>query len=643
MSGDPYKYFRIECRQLLDALSTGILALESGSAEAPGASDLFRAAHTLKGAARIVRHGAIADASHQLEEYLSPMRATGQVPGALEIQAMLDLLAHIEQALGEIEAPAPPAASPEQPASSEVAPLSWERQAELLSSLREAHAALRQIAVLVDSAERVTATHADGASQLDSSRISKELRHWAEVGQREITDAHEAASRLHHVAFKSLLPALELTVRDVAQVRQKRALVRIQGGELRVAAEYLNRLKPALVQLARNAVAHGIEPSAERERSGKPPIGQVVIGVRRSGRRLLIYCEDDGQGVDFDAVRHAAAKRGLSATITESELLAMLVQTPVSTSTRVDQAAGRGVGLEIVGSVCRELGGSARVSTARGAFTRVELDLPGSLGELDALLVRVHADRYLIPLEQVRKGQLFEASVVTRSDGVAALDVDGRRMKLVDLGAYVSPRPRAARALCVVVTETPAGYLALQVDHIIGIRTVTPVRTRALPLLDPAVSAVTILEDGEIVPILNAEAVGARAPAQPVRTERAERLRVLVVDDSLTSRSLEQSILETAGYLVDTAASAEEGLRRVEEQRYGLCLVDVEMPGADGFSFVRALRANKATAEVPAILISSRNSPSDREAGRQAGAQDYIAKQEFDQNLLLKRIAELTQ
>ncbi|MEZ4232392.1 MAG: response regulator [Polyangiaceae bacterium] len=639
MSGDPYKYFRVECRQLLDVLSTGIIALESGSAEADSATNLFRAAHTLKGAARIVRHVAIAEASHQLEEFLSPIRTTGHVPGAAELQQMLDLVQRMEEELDRIDAPAaePPVTAPAPRVAPEQAPSSGEQHQALLASLQDAHAALRRIGALVGRWD--TSANRSTSAEI-STRLLEGLRYWSDVAQREITDSHEAALRLYHAPVVSLLPALELTVRDVAQVRRKRARVRIEGGELRIGIDYLARLKPALVQLARNAVAHGIEASPERERVGKEPVGNVVVGFKRRGRRLIVHCEDDGQGVDVDAVRSAAARRGLPTGSTDDELLSLLVQQPISTAARVDQAAGRGVGLDVVGSICRELGGSARVQTSRGKHTRVELDLPGLIGELEALLVRSREEAYLIPLEQVRQGQLSHASLEIGANGERAIDIDGQRMPLLELGG--APGPESRRTRCLVVVETSQGPLALQVDHIIGIRTVTPAPTPALHLLDASVSGVTILEDGDPVPILDAEALALRRPRSAPRSDRVEQLRVLVVDDSLTSRSLEQSILETAGYLVDTAASAEEGLRRLEQRRYSLCLVDVEMPGMDGFSFVRALRGNRATARVPAILISSRNSPSDREAGRQAGAQDYMAKQEFDQSRLLERIGELT-
>lgn len=641
MNSDPYKYFRIESRQLLDKLSSGILALESGAPTATSTQELFRAAHTLKGAARIVGHRAIADASHALEDDLSVLRASGASPDSAAIERMLTHLKDIQQQLEALNAPneAPTtsadAPSPPNPTPGpELVLIRGDHHADLLSSLREAHAALTHVASVVSSeAFRAAVSRANAGGDIE------QLDYWLELGLREIAASHVSANRLYYVPIDELLPAIELTARDVATVQGKSVSVRMSGRPLRLASDFLSKLKPALVQLTRNAVAHGIEPAEERRRAGKSASGSIEIRFRRAGRRLIVSCEDDGRGVNLQALRRAASDRGVQAPgPSDEDVLSLLTRTPLSTAGRIDQTAGRGVGLELVGSVAQELGGSVRLVNRPGQGVRFELDVPASAGELEALLVESAGQRYLVPLEQVARGLVSGAKSTRQEGGSVRVEVDGGLLRVVDLAAEFAATDSP---LTLVILKSSGGRVALRVDAIVDIRTVTLTSVKQLHLVDPSISGVTLFEDGSVVPVLDAEHLSTR-PGVALGQVGRERARILVVDDSLTSRSLEQSILEAAGYLVDTASSAEEGLRKTDQRRYSLCLVDVEMPGMDGFSFIRALRSKGETQAIPAILISSRNSASDREAGRNAGAQDYMAKQDFDQARLLRRIQELT-
>lgn len=694
MAQDPYRYFRVEARELLDQLGRGFLDLEKSGAAVGLVPRLLRAAHTLKGAARVVKQAEIAEHAHAIEDALIPYRQSADpLP-----RGQIDLLLRRLDSIADRLAPLAEAVQEPGSAASAVDAVSAGKALEagahtmradvaafdtLLDGLAEIHVQMgtlrKQHTLLEQAGHRVnllvehgnagrrrgsSASSAHQESALDPTRsIAEELR--AILGKlergvvgsldrmdRELRDVRDSAEQLRLVSASALFNALERSARDAAELLGKSVTFECAGDGVRLDAYVLDVVQGALHQLVRNAVAHGIELPQIRSAAGKRLAGQIRVSVERVGRRMLFRCQDDGAGVDLEAVRRAAQRRGvLPAALQDmsaADLLTTLLRGGISTAGAVTQVAGRGIGLDVVRAAAESLGGQVSVQTGSGRGTSVELSVPASITAIDALIVEASGRSASVPLDAVLHTLRVERGGISRSvNGESVLYADqvipfAPLSQLLQWG--VSP-PRSDRAWSAVIVEGAQGRAAIGVDRLCGTSNIMlrPWPKLAPPLtllsgasLDAEGNAQIVLDPNALVRA--AEAIGIAAPEPP-----KSRWPVLIVDDSLTTRMLEQSILESAGYEVDMAMSGEEALEAAGRKRYALFLVDVEMPGMDGFTFIERYRADAALRDIPAILVTSRASPEDRRRGDTVGARGYMVKADFDQAQLLERIRQLVQ
>ncbi|GAA2640542.1 hybrid sensor histidine kinase/response regulator [Dactylosporangium fulvum] len=665
---DPLRYFRIESRELLDQISRGVLDLQGGDPDGTGreaVAALLRHAHTLKGAARVVRQPGIAEAAHALEEILVPHRVGG---GPVPPDAVARLLALTDEITTHVDALEPARSAAAAVVSAEPMPVRAEGADvdELLEAVDEAHARfapLRRQAVTVERARRA----AEGITEqlraygrertmalavrlaADLTALGRQLTETVEQVERELDDIRGRAERLRLVPAATILTSLHRAVYDAASTEGKSVVFESRGGDLRLDPHVLSQAGNALLHVVRNAVSHGVEPEAERLAAGKPAQARVIVDVHRRGRYAAFRCRDDGRGVDLAAVRRQAERRGLVAGGAEAdvrELMRLLMQGGISTSATVTGVSGRGIGLDVVRDVAEQLGGDPAVDTEPGRGTSVELVVPLSLVSLTGLVVLAAGTVAAVPLDTVRTCVLLPAAEAATAAAAGALAHDGHVVPFLPL-ARVLAGGTGLTGNGVVVILSPGGHpVAVGVDRLLGTSTLV---VRPLPELAPAspvVSGLSMDAEGNPRIVLDPHGLAAAADAaDPGLTEPAgappPRDPVLIVDDSLTTRMLERSILESAGYTVELAASGEEALERARHRRYALFLVDIDMPGIDGFTFVEQTRADPAQRDVPAILVSSRASAEDRRRGAAAGAGAYMVKSEFDQEELLDHIRAL--
>jgi two-component system chemotaxis sensor kinase CheA len=301
--------------------------------------------------------------------------------------------------------------------------------------------------------------------------------------------------------------------------------------------------------------------------------------------------------------------------------------------------------MDIVRAVMHRLNGTVAVQTKSGRGTVFELAVPLSLAAVEALVVESAGTSAMIPLDCIRHTQRIAPPDISPGAQGESIVFEGKAVPFVPLARMLrlGPQSRIRRDMSAVVVKSRAGLAAIGVDRLCGTANIV---LRALPDLAPADSIVAGASfDAEGSPQLVLDAEGLVSEALSQKDQAAENpsaaLPILVIDDSLTTRMLQQSILESAGYQVDLAVSGEEGMRRAREKPYSLFLVDVEMPGMDGFTFVERIRQDGALRNIPAILVTSLSSPQSIERGRAAGAQGYMIKSEFDQARLLAQIKEL--
>lgn len=690
MAKDPYRYFRIEAQELLEGLSQGLLALEKGS-DKELMKRLLRQAHTFKGASRVVRRSDIGDLAHEMEDLLAPLRDREGPVQRETIDQSLVLLDRIralvaslspkarEESLGHKAQGDSTSAADAETDDSQATPTEEEPTIRIavadldaiLESALEAHSAATSLTRHTGELEAISARArvllalvAPGRQQPDiaSVRIEVEglVRDLGRAQQTslegidrimvELVELRAASSDLRLVPAQNLIGDLERVTRDAARTLDKDVEMRASGTDTHIDAHVLAGLRKALVHLVRNSVAHGIEDRATRARLGKPATGCIDIKIERRGHRVSISCRDDGSGLDLEAVRAVAVERRLvdqelASAMDEAALGRLLLLGGVSTSRTVGGVSGRGVGLEAAGHTIERLKGeiSLRSTPARG--TVVELLVPLSLSAMPTLSVHVGSDALLLPLDSVRRTLRVSSSDISHDADGQHIAFEGGIIPFLPLArALGRPSQEMALMQSAVMIEAEGRRAAIGVDQLGAVSNIV---VRSIPkhaAADPIVSGAAFNDDGTPRLVLAPPAL-IRAASSGHFVGAAATIRelppLLIIDDSLTTRMLEQSILESAGYEVDLATSAEDGLKKARKRKYGVFVVDVEMPGMSGFEFIAAIRSDAELRDTPAILVTSRGEPDDERRGEEVGAQAYIVKSKFDQAVLLETIKRL--
>lgn len=685
MAQDQYKYFRIEARELLEGLNQAVLELERGGNKKEVIARLLRLAHTLKGASRVVKQPGIAEIAHSIEDAFAPYRdgqsaipkdCTNQVLGLLDTIAAK--VASLDAQEAKLEKEKPRAAGDEV---FETVRVEVDEMDAVLEGVSEAFVQLRAVrreletldgarqlaGNLLDTMPLQRKAEADGnrwagngskvramAEDLRAhlQRLARNLAAGIDQVEAEFAQVRDATNRLRLLPAATVFPSLERAVRDAAQSLQKEVRFDSIGGSNRIDAHVLTVLRGALLHVVRNAVAHGIEHRQDRLAAKKAVAGHVELRVERSGTHVAFLCRDDGRGIDVEAVRRVAIRKGLVAasdanSLGLEEAVKIIMKGGVTTTGAVDEVSGRGIGLDVVRETVAHLNGNVSIHSEPGKGTTLEISVPVSLSSLPALEVDAGGIIAALPLDAVKQTLRLADDDIARSAERDSIVFEGGVIPFLSLPRAVREKgadDRKRRYWSAIVVEGRSGTAAIGADRLLGTANVVVRPLPPLAVADMIVTGASLNAEGDPQLILDpnglvtAASLGHGALAEKAAAKRAP---VLVIDDSLTTRMLEQSILESAGYEVEVATSGEEALEKARAKQYGLFLVDVEMPGMDGFEFVSRTRADARLSAVPSILVTSRSSPEDRRRGEQAGARAYIVKGEFDQGYLLRMTREL--
>ena len=471
-----------------------------------------------------------------------------------------------------------------------------------------------------------------------------------------VEEAHQQTLTIRMVPISTLFEVFPGVMRRLASDCGVEVSLEIRGAEVELDRRVLDHLREPLIHLVRNALAHGIEPPQEREKSGKPRRGRVLLEARQQGRRVLIRVEDDGRGIDLEKVQRTAQERGLlseqqTREADERTLLEVLFRPAFTTRRRADDMSGRGVGLDVVQTTMRQLNGIVQVQTGAGQGTIFVLDVPLTLATIRVLLVEVGGETLAVPAATIRSLTRLRPEDVIPVGGRPTLCWQEQTLPLVALGealglpaAHVAAGPRPT-----IIVGTNGHQVGLTVDRLLD---ETEVVVRSLGEIlgqSPYFSAAALSGTGQVIPILDLTGLlSTRLPATrsvespPIRmAPPSEPALILLVEDALTTRELERSILEAAGYRVETAFDGLDALQKLEQDDFHLVITDIEMPHMDGFELTVRLRQDPRWSGLPVVIISVREDEESRRMGLQSGAQAYIAKRRFDQSDLLETIAQL--
>ena len=501
----------------------------------------------------------------------------------------------------------------------------------------------------------------DDVDSLD--HLSRRLREFLTVFRDDrvrlslLTDElRQNVIELTMLPLSTVFDAFPRAARDLARSFQKEVDLQILGGETELDKKIIEQIADPLVHLVGNAVDHGIEPADERVKQGKPAAGQLTISAAQQGNRILITVQDDGRGIDPEAIRATAIRRAVAPTAelerwTAGEILNLVFEPGFSTRSRATEVSGRGVGMDVVKNLVGRLGGTVYLESAPGRGTTVTLDLPLSLALLRVVLIESSGELFALPTAAVRCILHAAPDEISRLQQGPVIEVNGENVPLVALGALLrsSTTPAASPFVPVVVAAARDGLFGLTVEAVHDEQEVVFEELRGPLRRQRVFAGAAIHGNGDIVPILDVQALfdlAAQSPETvaalaPDRRTAARPGRVLVVEDSLVAAELQKNILIAAGYDVDLAQDGVHALELLPLTTYDLVVADVDMPRMDGFELTSRMRADERFRDIPVIVVTARDASADRRRGFEAGADAYVTKREFDQVELLDAVRRL--
>ncbi|MBA3468177.1 MAG: hybrid sensor histidine kinase/response regulator [Herpetosiphonaceae bacterium] len=744
--------FREETEENVRSLTSGLLTLESQPADRGTLDGIFRAAHTIKGSARMLGQVEAARLSHAMESILGELRS-GQLKMSPPLNDVLlasaDVLLVLAAQVGEpppnderveplivrlnelslttVSATPPASASPsvpppvvaptaDPPPAPEILPpapalptvpamfdqparaggvirptvrVPITRLDRLLNTTGElvvtrqtnlAHSdKLQDIQKLILKQERIlesllsTTLKLRGAasvrndlqnfgSQLDNlltetrGLLRGAIEQWGThiAGTNALVDELEAevmATRLQPIA--GLFAPIPRSVRELARALSKEVALITEGETTEADRKVIEMLADPVLHLVRNALDHGIELPAERVAAGKPAEATLRISARSLGGVIELIIADDGRGIDPAVIRQTAVRRGLiepdmASRLRDEEALDLIWQPGFTTSAMITDISGRGVGMDVVRTAVIEIGGRVEISSEVGLGTTFTLNLPITLLTTRVLLFEASGGMYALPSTACLGGRRVPGAEIQTIEGRPTIRLNERIVPVVALAPMLDqrgPLPLPSNISTLVILGPANRPLALLVDRLIDEREAVVKSLGAVLAIQRLCTGAVALPDGRLVLLLNPAAIIDRAreigrPIAPAAPSVAPA-RLLVAEDSFTTRELLRSILQSAGYKVETANHGRDALDKLQSNPYDLVVSDVEMPHLNGFELTRHIRADQRLQNLPVIIITSLAREADRREGLLAGAQAYIVKSQFDQSNLLETIQQL--
>ncbi|WP_054917813.1 hybrid sensor histidine kinase/response regulator [Pseudomonas sp. NBRC 111138] len=738
--------FSLEADAQTQVLSAGLLALERNPTQADQLEACMRAAHSLKGAARIVGVDAGVSVAHVMEDclvsaqegrlYLQPkhidallqgtdllmrIATPGNDVGPADIEAYVALMERLLDPSQPIATPVPnpePIPAPRVDAlllepELEPAPVSSEapRQnkrmteggervlrvtAERLNSLLDLSSKslvetqrLKPYLASLQRLKRIQSNSLRALDALDGQLKSLDLNLEAQEAladtRRLLSEAQallaeknaeldefgwqagQRAQVLYDTAlacrmrpFADVLAGQVRMVRDLGRSLGKQVRLEIEGEKTQVDRDVLEKLEAPLTHLLRNAVDHGIETPEQRVLAGKPAEGLIRLRASHQAGLLVLELSDDGNGVDLERLRGTIVDRHLSPVetalrLSEEELLTFLFLPGFSLRDKVTEVSGRGVGLDAVQHMVRQLRGAVVLEQTAGQGSRFHLEVPLTLSVVRSLVVEVGEEAYAFPLAHIERMCDLASDDIVQLEGRQHFWHEGRHVGLVAASQLLQrpPGQSPSDTLKVVVIRERDAVYGIAVERFIGERTlvVLPLDDRLGKVQD--ISAGALLDDGSVVLIVDVEDM-LRSVDKLLNTGRLERIarrsqqateaprkRVLVVDDSLTVRELQRKLLLNRGYEVAVAVDGMDGWNALRSEDFDLLITDIDMPRMDGIELVTLLRRDSRLQSLPVMVVSYKDREEDRRRGLDAGADYYLAKASFHDDALLDAVVEL--
>jgi two-component system chemotaxis sensor kinase CheA len=485
---------------------------------------------------------------------------------------------------------------------------------------------------------------------------------------RLVNNHLEAMKQVLMLPVASLVEAFPGMVREISHEQNKEIDFIVKGKELEIDKSILEELKDPLIHLIRNSISHGIGKPQERMLQNKPAHGKITLAfaARESGL-FEITLSDDGKGINKELVLKAAIKSGIlsdeaAGKLDPTEVLNLIYQSGVSTSSIITDISGRGLGLSIVHEKVLKLNGKISMETEADKGTTFRILLPMTLSTFRGILVILKEFMFILPTMNVERVMKVDQEEIRTVENYETIRIDGKIISLVDLGevldlpehkfagpGQMKPESPDSDQVCIVVLVSGEYQIAFKVDDIVEEQQVLVKRLGKLLSRVRNISGATILGSGKVVPVLNISDL--MKSAVRMKGKKREALagehfvpktgKILVAEDSITSRTLLKNILETAGYKVTTAVDGADAFTKARTGDFDIVVSDVDMPKLNGFELTAKIRNDKKLSEIPVVLVTALESREDKEHGIEVGADAYIIKSSFDQTNLLEIIKKL--
>ena len=491
--------------------------------------------------------------------------------------------------------------------------------------------------------------------------LAKSADQDARVLARMVDGLLEESKKLRMLPFTSLLEGFPRFLRNLSREKNKEVDLIVHGGEIEIDRRILEEMKDPLIHLLRNCIDHGIESPDERSRKNKPRRGAITLTVTaRENNRMEIVVADDGSGIDSAKLLAVAHKRGIAPgqagkEVSAGELLSLIFESGVSTSPIITDISGRGLGLTIARERVEKLGGTIAVETESGQGTAFRILLPLSVATFRGLLVRVGDRQFVLPLADVERIVRVSRREIQTVENRETIQLNGHSVGIAHLGDLLElPHSQgaadSAEMASIAVANSGGKRIGLLVDEVIAEQEVLVKGLGPQLLRVRNISSAAVLATGKVTPVLNVSdlmksavrAGGKMTPPAPAQPRPAQKRKtILVVEDSITARTLLKNILEAADYAVQTAIDGVDAFTILKTASFDLVVSDVDMPRLNGLDLTAKIRADKKFGELPVILVTALESREDRERGIDVGANAYIVKSSFEQGNLLEVVRQL--
>ncbi len=661
--------FLSEAREHLAVLKEGMIQLEKTDLEAEKieiVDRLLREAHSLKGAARSVNRKEIEELCQSLEAEFAGLKKNEISPVPQWFDQIHELLKKAEKmavssesgeiASGKISGEKS-ASGFLQPSQSETVRISAEKLESLFLRIEEmlsVKLSAQYHLSLVEKLEKRLEEIPSIGKEVSSLKVKLKQDLMSLNGVLE--PLFEEARSMLISPFSSLLESFPSLARDLAREEGKKVQLVIQGGDIEIDRRILQEMKDPFLHLLRNAIDHGIEKPDLRLKKGKPLEGEIRIAIsRKDSGKIEILFSDDGEGVDLKKVKEKAVSQGVVAkqeAESDEESLNLIFQPDISTRAEISSISGRGVGLAVVKEKVQKLGGMIKVETRPDQGTTFRIVLPMTLAAFRGVILNSGDRLFAVPSLSVEKAVRVGKSEIKTIENQEYMVVKNQMVPVAPLSRILEIPEQGngnSHDLSLILILSDGNKMAgFKIKEILREEEIL-VKNLSYPLLRVRnISGLTILGDGGQVPILNPEDLicsALRLPAMPVdqarKTFKSAEKKVLIVDDSITARTFLKNILETAGYLVETAVNGIAALSLLNLEAFDLVVSDVDMPEMNGLDLTAKIRTDDKLLDLPVVLVSALDSREDREKGMKAGANVYFSKNSLEQGNLLEIIEKL--